>query len=115
MFSVGSSEMLEETRQLLKEVALVVEKLPNKLSISGHTDARPYADGTGYSNWELSADRANASRRALIEAGVPEGRIASVTGRADKEPFVPDDPYSPRNRRISITLLYDLSAITGAR
>jgi chemotaxis protein MotB len=115
MFPVGSSEMFDQTHELLRQVAAVVAKLPNRIAIAGHTDARPYASGTGYSNWELSSDRANASRRALIEAGVPEGRIASVTGRADKELFVPDDAFSPRNRRISITVLYDTHLDAGPR
>jgi chemotaxis protein MotB len=115
MFPVGSSEMFDQTHELLRQVAAVVAKLPNRIAIAGHTDARPYASGTGYSNWELSSDRANASRRALIEAGVPEGRIASVSGRADKELFVPDDAFSPRNRRISITVLYDTQIEAGPR
>ncbi|MBX6323389.1 MAG: OmpA family protein [Rhodospirillaceae bacterium] len=113
MFPLGSSEMYDATRELLRQVAMVVAKLPNRLAVSGHTDARPYADGKGYSNWELSSDRANACRRVLVEAGVPDSRFASVTGRADKEPFVPDDPYSPRNRRISITVLYDTPPAMG--
>ncbi len=113
MFPLGSSEMYDATRELLRQVAMVVAKLPNRLAVSGHTDGRPYADGKGYSNWELSSDRANASRRVLVEAGVPDSRFASVTGRADKEPFVPDDPYSPRNRRISITVLYDTHPTAG--
>jgi chemotaxis protein MotB len=95
-------------------VAAVVMKLPNKLAVSGHTDARPYASGRGYSNWELSSDRANASRRELITAGLPEARFASVTGRADKEPFVTDDPFSPRNRRISIIVLYEFRSFPSA-
>jgi chemotaxis protein MotB len=99
--------MPDYTKHLLEQVAAVVSALPNKLSISGYTDARPYASDRGYSNWELSADRANASRRVLMSAGIPEDRFAAVTGRADKEPFVPDDPFSPRNRRISIVLLYE--------
>lgn len=114
MFPIGSSEMHDYTKELLAQVAAVVSKLPNKLAISGHTDARPYASDRGYSNWELSSDRANASRRALIEAGLPQDRFASVTGRADKEPIVADDPFSPLNRRISIILLYESrSAMIG--
>jgi chemotaxis protein MotB len=114
MFPIGSSEMPDYTKQLLDQVAAVVAKLPNKLAVSGHTDARPYATDGGYSNWELSSDRANASRRELIAAGLPEERFASVTGRADKEPFVPDDPFSPRNRRISIVLLYEFRTASSA-
>ena len=114
MFPIGSSEMHDYTKHLLQQVAAVVGKLPNKLAVSGHTDARPYASDRGYSNWELSSDRANASRRELILAGLPEERFASVTGRAEKDPFITDDPFSPRNRRISIVLLYEHRALSTA-
>ncbi len=105
MFPLGSSDMYERTRKLLEQVAKVVQKLPNKISITGHTDARPYHGTSGYGNWELSTDRANASRRALVEAGLPLHRILKVVGKAAREPLIPRDPTSPRNRRISIVLL----------
>ncbi len=105
MFPTGSAVMHEYTRHLLYKVAEVIRRLDNRISISGHTDATPYADHSGYSNWELSTDRANASRRVLLEAGLPEDRIARVVGRAEKDPLIVDDPYDPRNRRISIILL----------
>jgi chemotaxis protein MotB len=89
-------------------VAEVVKKLPNRISVSGRTDASPYRGGVGgYSNWELSADRANASRRLLTENGLDAKRIALVQGKAEIEPLIADDPASPRNRRISIVLLHD--------
>ena len=106
MFPLGSANMYDYTKALLGKVAEVVKLTSNKIAISGHTDARPYARGN-YTNWELSVDRANASRRALIEAGLPPERIARVTGNADTDLLIPTDPLSPRNRRISITLLQD--------
>ncbi len=105
MFGLGSTEPEEETRKLLSLVAKAVKHLPNKLSISGHTDARPFNGASGYSNWELSADRANAARRLLIDSGIEASRVAQVQGRADTELLVPEDPTSPRNRRISVVLL----------
>ena len=85
----------------------MIAELQNKIAIKGHTDATPFQRSNGYSNWELSTDRANASRRTLIEAGLPAERIESVVGRADQEPLIADDPFSPQNRRISIILLRD--------
>ncbi len=76
-------------------------KLPNKIAIEGHTDARPYGR-PDYSNWELSADRANAARRALAEFGLDESRISQVRGFADQRLLKKDDPDNPSNRRISI-------------
>jgi chemotaxis protein MotB len=105
MFPVGSDRMYPALEKLLEVVAKAVRDLPHRLSIRGHTDARPYAPGADYDNWRLSADRANASRRALVQAGVPAERIAEVIGKADTEPLVPEDPMDARNRRISIVLL----------
>lgn len=105
MFASGSANMFEHTQRLLALVSDAIEKLDNPVAIKGHTDSTPYASGKDYSNWELSTDRANSSRRALLAAGLPESRIASVVGRADQEHFIPEEPRSPRNRRISIVLL----------
>ena len=105
LFPLGSSQMFGHTRRLLQQVARVIDKLPNDISISGHTDATPYSSANGYGNWELSTDRANASRRMLIEFGLSPERIAKVIGKADREHLFPDDPTSPRNRRIGIVLL----------
>jgi len=105
MFPSGSALPLEHTRRLLGLVARVVSRLPNDVTIAGHTDSIPFPAETRYGNWELSADRANASRRVLIEAGLSPDRIARVEGQADTDPLFADDPASPRNRRISITLL----------
>ncbi|GAB4391048.1 MAG: flagellar motor protein MotB [Kiloniellaceae bacterium] len=105
MFPSGKSEMYPHTQRLLALVADAIKKLDNPVAIKGHTDSTPFSNDKGYSNWELSTDRANSSRRALLAAGLPPTRVASVVGRADQEHFVPDDPKSPRNRRISIVLL----------
>ncbi len=104
MFPNGSSKMYDHTRKLLKQVGHIIQKVPNKLSVSGHTDATPYST-KDYTNWELSVDRANASRRALEETGLSDTRFLSVIGKEAKEPFVKTDPFSPQNRRISIVLL----------
>lgn len=105
MFPSGSTQMHERTKLLLQKVAHVIEKLPNKVSITGHTDALPYRGDGNYGNWELSTDRANASRRALTESGVPAPRIAQVVGKADQEPLISADRLNPSNRRIAIVLL----------
>jgi chemotaxis protein MotB len=105
MFALGSAELLEPTKKLIALITQVVQRLPNKVTITGHTDAIPYAGGRRYTNWELSADRANSSRREFIADGLPEDRIARVGGVAERDPLLPDQPTSPRNRRISIVLL----------
>ncbi len=105
MFPSGSAKMLPQTAQLMSQVAQAVSKLPNKLSVSGHTDSIPFGSGASYTNWELSTDRANASRRALEATGVPDNRFETVVGKADRDHLFKDEPNSPRNRRISIVLL----------
>jgi len=108
MFPSGSSAPYGHTRAMLDMVSRVIRQLPdNRISISGHTDAVPFRDPSGYTNWELSADRALASRRILVAAGVPESRIDRVVGRADQDPLEKADPKGVRNRRISIILLRD--------
>lgn len=103
MFPKGSFAMYPYTKKLLGLVAKVVQKLPNKISVTGHTDSFKFSNDDRYSNWELSADRANASRRVLLEMNIPQDRIIYVSGKADTEPLVPE-PLSEKNRRISITL-----------
>jgi chemotaxis protein MotB len=105
MFASGSAEMVDSSKKLMSIVTQVVQRLPNRLSITGHTDATPYPGGRKYTNWELSADRANASRREFIADGLPAERVARVIGMAEQDPLVADDPTSPRNRRISVVLL----------
>jgi chemotaxis protein MotB len=105
MFALGSYELVDSAKKLIAVVTQVVQRLPNKITITGHTDAVPYPGGRKYTNWELSADRANASRREFLADGLPEDRIGRVTGVADRDPLVADQPTSPRNRRISVVLV----------
>jgi len=104
MFAAGSAQVTPKTRKLLATVAKVMEKLPNKVSIAGHTDASPF-NRQGYTNWELSSDRANSSRRVLTENGVIQERMARVIGKAATEPLNEEDPLKPENRRITIVLM----------
>ena len=105
MFASGGSKMFLHTRRLLEVVAKVLNKMPQQLSISGHTDAVPFQTDNGFGNWELSADRANATRRELLHDKVPEDRFSRIVGKAATEPLLPEDPNHARNRRISIVLL----------
>ena len=105
LFPSGSAAMFGYTREIIGLVARVINRLQNEISISGHTDATPFVDPSGYSNWELSADRALATRRILEDFGVAEQRVAKVTGQAANEPLLEDDPTASQNRRISIVLL----------
>ncbi len=106
MFPRGTANMFDHTKDMLNLVAEVIKKMPQKISIAGHTDATKFVGGAqGYTNWELSADRANSSRRALSSLGIPEERISRVVGKAAEDPFFKEDPNNARNRRISIILL----------
>ncbi len=107
MFASGSAQMFQKTRLLLGTIAGIIEPLPNDISVRGHTDSSGYAPGAEYTNWELSADRANASRKGLEDFGFPPERINNVVGKADREHLNPDDPTDSQNRRISIILLRD--------
>jgi chemotaxis protein MotB len=104
MFTLGSADPNERARLLLQKVAPVLAKLPEDISIAGHTDAAPFV-GVGRTNWELSAERANATRRLLVDAGLQETRIRSVTGNAERDLLIPNDPLAAANRRISIVVL----------
>lgn len=105
LFPLGSAEMYDYTRKLIEVVAKVIITMPNDISVRGHTDSFKYAPGAQYTNWELSADRANSSRRVLSANSVPDERLANVMGKADREHLVPENPLDPRNRRITILLL----------
>jgi chemotaxis protein MotB len=106
MFDSGGAVMKHYTRDILREIGKTLNELPNRISLSGHTDAVPYAGGdAGYSNWELSADRANASRRELVAGGLEDGKVLRVVGLGSAIPFVKEDPNSPVNRRISIIVM----------
>ena len=105
MFPRGSAVMYDHTRELLRKVAEVIRRQTQPVSVAGHTDATPYADPTGYSNWELSADRANASRQELVGGGMSEGKVMRIMGLASSMSLVKDDPYAAVNRRISLVVL----------
>jgi len=105
MFEKGTATLLPHARRILREVAKVINNLPNRIRVSGHTDATPFHGANGYGNWELSSDRANSARRALTESNVPPERLYEVTGKAGTEPLFPENPKGAANRRISIVLL----------
>lgn len=105
MFQPGTATLMPYTKTLLATVAKVIDRLPNRVVISGHTDGKAYEASDGTTNWELSAARANAARAALTGAGVANDQIYEVAGKAGSDPLLPEDPDAPANRRISIVLL----------
>lgn len=106
MFDSGRADLLPHTRKILRELGSALNGVPFRISLSGHTDGTPFSSGDrGYSNWELSADRANAARRELIIGGMAEHRVLRVVGLADSIPYKIDDPTHASNRRISIIIL----------
>ena len=106
MFELAKAELQPYTREILLEIGHALNDVPNKISISGHTDATQYASGEkGYSNWELSADRANASRRVLVAGGMDETKVLRVVGLSSVVPLAKNDPLNPINRRISIVVM----------
>jgi len=105
MFAPGTADPLPYTRQLLAEIAKVIDRLPNRVSIAGHTESQPFRGPNGETNFELSAARANAGRAVLAGAGLAADRIYEVSGKAGSEPLLPEDPDASANRRLSITLL----------
>ncbi|MFC5475965.1 flagellar motor protein MotB [Paraherbaspirillum soli] len=106
MFDLASAKVEPYMSIILREIGPVLNELPNKITLSGHTDATPYAQGEkSYSNWELSADRANASRRELIAGGLIDEKVLRVMGVASTMHLNKNDPLDPINRRISIIVL----------
>ena len=106
MFDLSSAELKPYTRQIMHEIGTALNSVPNRISLSGHTDAAPYAGGErGYGNWELSANRANASRRELIAGGMADNKVLRVVGLSSTVLFDKQDPVNPINRRISIVVL----------
>ena len=106
MFTTGSAIVQSYMRDILRELAPVLSRLPNSITVSGHTDAMRYAAGDRqYSNWELSADRANAARRELVAGGLVENKIKRILGLADTVNLIKEDPLAAVNRRISILVL----------
>lgn len=114
MFAIGSATPLPEAVTLLELVTKVIQDVPNRISIRGHTDAIPYGDNATYTNWELSADRANASRRVMLAAELELERVENIMGKADRDLLDIENPASARNRRISIILLKE-SLVPGIK
>ncbi|MDE2159449.1 MAG: flagellar motor protein MotB, partial [Burkholderiales bacterium] len=106
MFASGSASVEPNMRELLRTIGSVLAEVPNRLTLEGHTDSLPFGSTErGYSNWELSADRANASRRELVAGGLPEDQVLRVQGLAASNPYDRRDPTAPANRRISIVVM----------
>ena len=105
LFPPGRTNPLPQAQLIIEQLGFILALLPDfELSISGHTDSRPFPPGTIYTNWDLSLDRAQEASKILMQSGVPVKRIKSVAGYADSRPVDPDNPFDPRNRRISILL-----------
>ena len=105
MFALASAKLQPYTADILHVIGTVLEEVPNRIGLSGHTDSTPYASDTGYSNWELSADRANASRRELVMGGMSDAKILRVVGLASAAHLDRKDPFNAINRRISIIVM----------
>lgn len=106
MFNLASARMESYASEILHQIAPVINELPNKISIAGHTDAKPFpGNGQGYTNWELSADRANSARKELIKGGLKGEKMMRVVGLSSSVPFVKADPFAAMNRRISIIVM----------
>jgi chemotaxis protein MotB len=105
MFDLGSAKLKDYTNDILKTLAGYLNTVPNRISLTGHTDIRPYPGGVNYTNWELSADRANSARRALEAGGIAPEKIARVVGLSSSVLFDKDNPQNPINRRISIIVM----------
>src|SRR5471032_2819826 len=105
MLNNGSARLKPYFEDILLAMADTIKAVPNKISISGHTDAKPYAGQGDFGNWELSANRANAARRALVAGSYPDPQVARVVGFASSQLFDPKDPFNPINRRIDIVVL----------
>jgi chemotaxis protein MotB len=105
MFDLGGASPKNYSVAILKELAKFIQEVPNRISISGHTDSTPYSTQNGYTNWELSADRANAARRALVAGGLSDEKVALVVGLSSSVLFDKTNPQAPSNRRISIIVM----------
>ncbi|MTI00103.1 flagellar motor protein MotB [Roseibium sp. RKSG952] len=104
MFREGSKYPYETTRRLIAKMAPILSQMPNRIEITGHTTAGRQSINPGYTNWDLSSERANSARQVLTEYGVPGNQFFAVVGKADTEPLFPNDPYLASNRRIEILL-----------
>jgi chemotaxis protein MotB len=105
LFSSGNTNLADKSRELVTLVGKVISRLPNQITISGHTDNTPYRGLTRSNNWELSSGRAYSSMMAMMNGGVTEDKVTAILGKADREPLMKDDPKNQQNRRISIVLL----------
>jgi chemotaxis protein MotB len=105
-FESGNAKPTQRGAELIRMLGGQLKGIPNKLLVEGHTDAKPYSSDHGYTNWELSADRANSARRMLEESGVPASQIAQIRGFADQKLRNPKNPFDPANRRISVLVQY---------
>lgn len=103
-FELGSAKPTPALKKVLAVLSGEIKQLPNRILIEGHTDAQSYADHAGYDNWELSSDRANEARREMTAEGIRSGQVAEVRGFADQQLRLPDKPYDPANRRVSIVV-----------
>jgi chemotaxis protein MotB len=110
-FDLSSAELKPSLLHILEKIVQQIRELPNKIAVSGHTDARPFRNRSFYSNWELSAARALNARRAMEEAGLPASLVDRVVGYADSAPLVANDPLDPTNRRISLLILHSQSVM----
>ncbi len=111
-FESGSPAPSANGRRFIERLGQELGKLPNSVRVEGHTDARPYANDHGYSNWELSADRANSARKIMTTQGLKPEQVVEVRAHADRSLRTPNDPYAPGNRRISITVLFpDITSV----
>jgi chemotaxis protein MotB len=105
MFALAKAQLEPYTRDILDVLGMVLNEVPNKIGLSGHTDSTPYSSDAGYSNWELSADRANASRRELVRGGLGDDKVLRVVGLGSAAHLDRKDPFNPINRRISIIVM----------
>ena len=106
MFDSGAAAVKPYMRDLLRAIGTALTDVDNRISLAGHTDSKPFGNGTlGYSNWELSSERANAVRRELVAAGMPDDKLIRVEGLAFSQPLEPENPLDPINRRISIVIM----------
>jgi chemotaxis protein MotB len=113
-FESGSPKLSESGVELLDMLSGQLKVLPNRLLIEGHTDAQPYSSDTGYTNWELSSDRANSARRLLQQGGIGANQISQVRGYADQMLRIPSNPLDPSNRRVSLIVQWADSAAADA-
>jgi len=109
-FDLGSAHLKPKTSLLLKAISSELGRLPNYIVVEGHTDSKPFTGRDGYSNWELSADRANSARKLMESSGLKSDQVVEVRGYADNLPRLPDNPTDPRNRRVAIIVLNDEAA-----